>query len=60
MKANSLTKTNRYLKDPDKARQLKTRSIASSTAIETGEPIAIIEQKINRLRSAAASRVELA
>jgi hypothetical protein len=59
MKENSLSKTNRYLKNPVKARQLMTRSIASSTAIETGECIAVIEQKINRLRSAE-SRVKLA
>jgi len=51
MKENSLLNTNRYLKDPDKAQRLITRSIASSTAIETGESIAVIEQKINRLRS---------
>jgi len=59
MKANSLTKTNPYLKDPVKAQELITRSIASSTAIETGESIAVIEQKIIRLRSAA-SRAKLA
>lgn len=59
MKENSLSKTNRYLKNPVKAQQLMTRSIASSTAIETGESIAVIEQKINRLRSIA-SRVKFA
>ena len=59
MKENSLLKSNRYLKDFDKARRLKTRSIASSTAIETGESIEIIEQKINHLYSVA-SRVTLA
>ncbi len=59
MKENSLSKTNRYLTNPVKAQQLMTRSIASSTAIETGESIAVIEQKINRLRSVA-TRVKLA
>jgi len=59
MKENSLLKTNRYLKDSDKAQQLKTRSIASSTAIETGESIKVIEQKINHLHSSE-SRVTLA
>ena len=59
MKENSLSKTNRYLTNPVKAQQLMTRSIASSTAIETGESIAVIEDKINRLRSVA-SRVKLA
>ena len=59
MKKNSLLKSNRYLKDSSKARQLKTRSIASSTAIETGESIEIIEQKINHLHLFS-SRVTLA
>ena len=59
MKENSLSTTNRYLTNPVKAQQLMTRSIASSTAIETGESIAVIEDKINRLRSVA-SRVKLA
>ena len=59
MKTNSLARTNRYLIDPDKARKLTTRSIANSTAIETGESISAIEQKITRLRSSA-SCVKLA
>ena len=59
MKENSLLNTNRYLKDSDKAQRLITRSIASSTAIETGESIAVIEQKINRLRSKS-FRIKLA
>ena len=59
MKTNSLTKTNPYLKDPVKAQELMTRSIASSTAIETGESIAVLEQKIIRLRSSS-SRAKLA
>lgn len=59
MKENSLLKTNRYLKDSDKAQRLKTRSIASSTAIETGESIEDIEEKIKRLHSSE-SRVGLA
>lgn len=59
MKENSLLKTNRYLKDSDKAQRLKTRSIASSTAIETGESIEVIEEKINRLRSSPL-RIKLA
>jgi energy-converting hydrogenase A subunit M len=59
MKENSLLNTNRYLKDSDKAQRMITRSIASSIAIETGESIAVIEQKINRLRSNP-SRIKLA
>lgn len=51
MKENSLLNTNRYLNDSDKAQRLIIRSIASSTAIETGESISVIEQKINHLCS---------
>ena len=59
MKENSLLKTNRYLKDSDKAQRLKTRSIASSTAIETGKAVDVVEQKIKHLYSSE-SRVGLA
>jgi len=59
MKENSLLNTNPYLKDPEKAQRLITRSIASSTAIETRESIEVIEQKINHLNSVE-SRVTLA
>ena len=51
--------TNPHLKNPDKAWQLKVRSLASSTAIETGESITAIEDKINYLRTIQPS-VELA
>ncbi|WP_031433254.1 hypothetical protein [Methylomarinum vadi] len=53
MKKNTLIKTNRYLKDAEKARRMIVRSIASSTAIETGESVVEIEQKINRLHGCA-------
>jgi hypothetical protein len=47
MKANSLKKTNPYLKaDDERVRSMRIRSIASSTAIETGEPIAEIENML--------------
>jgi len=59
MKKNSLLNTNPHLKNPDKAWQLKVRSLASSTAIETGESITAIEDKINYLRTIQPS-VELA
>ena len=36
------------------------RAVASSTAIETGEPIASIEARLRRLRSSAAPRLSLA
>lgn len=51
MKKNSLSNTNPHLKNKTTAWQLKVRSIASSTAIETGEPIESIEKKINSLHS---------
>jgi len=47
MKKNSLSNTNPHLKNKTMAWQLKVRSIASSTAIETGESIKSIEKKIN-------------
>ena len=59
MKAKSLSQSNRHLKNKAKAQKLMVRSIASSTAIETGEPISQIEAKLNRLRSAE-NRVKLA
>jgi hypothetical protein len=59
MKSSSLSKSNRYLADKAKARKLVIRSIASSTAIETREPVSRIEAKLNRQRSPM-SRVKLA
>ncbi|HED15810.1 MAG TPA: hypothetical protein ENI64_03165 [Gammaproteobacteria bacterium] len=53
MKSKSLSKSNRHLLNKSKAKKLLVRSIASSTAIETGEPIIKIEAKLNRLRTAA-------
>lgn len=60
MKAKALSKSNRYLRDKSKAKKLLVRSIASSTAIETGEPIDKIEAKLNRPRRSAGKRVKLA
>jgi len=51
MKKNSLSNTNPHLKNKAHAWKLKVRSIASSTAIETGESIESIEKKINSLHS---------
>ncbi len=59
MKTKSLALTNPHLKNKKKAYALLVRSIASSTAIETGESIELIEKKIIRLH-ASASRVGLA
>ena len=55
MKKNSLSQTNPHLRNTQKMWQLKVRSLASSTAIETGEPIEVIEEKINYLRSVESS-----
>ncbi|RKT47673.1 hypothetical protein [Thiocapsa rosea] len=59
MKNNTLSHTNPYLKEPVKARRNRVRGLASSTAIETGEPIAVIEEKLDR-RPVGRFRVTLA
>lgn len=59
MKLNSLANSNRYLRDKSTSSKCLTRSIASSTAIETGESVNKIENKISRQRSAV-KRVKLA
>lgn len=59
MSTKKLTQSNPFLKDKTKAKKLLLRSIASSTAIETGESISKIEEKLNRSRSVA-NRVKLA
>ena len=51
MNRKSLLITNRYLKNTEKTKVQVVRSVASSTAIETGEPIKKIEATLNRLRS---------
>lgn len=59
MKSTTLSKTNPYLKNKTQAKKLMVRSIASNTAIETGQPISKIEAKLGRPRSAG-YRVKLA
>ncbi len=59
MKAKSLYQTNPYLKNKTKARKLIVRSIASSTAIETGESIVKIEEKLSQ-QHVRVTRVKLA
>ena len=51
MKRKTLTETNSYLRNPEKAARQRLRSIASSTAIETGKPVREIEARIIHLRS---------
>lgn len=59
MKRNSLKAKNRYLK-ASKARQMRIRSLASSTAIETRESVSSIEAKLNRPKRSSRRRVSLA
>lgn len=59
MKSKSLANSNRYLKNKAKAQKLMVRSLASSTAIETGEPIHQLETKLKLLHSLV-KRVKLA
>ncbi|WP_157606775.1 hypothetical protein [Sedimenticola selenatireducens] len=58
MKQKLLSKTNPYLRG-EKAAGRRVRSLASSTAIETGKSIKVIEERINHLRSSK-RRVTLA
>lgn len=46
MEKKTLAQTNPHLQDPEKTLRQRARSIASSTAIETGESIAVLEEKI--------------
>ncbi len=59
MKTKALSRTNPHLQNAQKARRNRVRSLASSTAIETGESIHRIEDRIIHLRSSQ-SRVTLA
>lgn len=46
MKQKPLIKTNPYLRDPEKFRKALIMSVASSTAIETGVPVAAIARML--------------
>ena len=59
MKKEALNTTNQFLKRTEIAHKMRLRSIASSTAIETGESIGVIEAKLQRL-SLSPRRVSLA
>jgi len=50
MKKNALNITNQLLNRNEITHKMRLRSIASSTAIETGESIDVIEAKLQRLR----------
>ena len=51
MKRKTLSQVNPHLRDPEKTARQLIRSVASSTAIETGESVRDIEKKIRRLES---------
>ena len=51
MKAKSLSQTNPYLKNRSTVRKQLIRSVASSTAVETGESIQSIEDKLRKKSS---------
>ena len=59
MEHKPLSQTNHHLRDTVAAKRRRIRSIASSTAIETGESVQVIEEKLRRLQSSP-SRVTLA
>ena len=46
MKQKPLVETNRYLRDPEKFRKALIKSVASSTAIETGAPVASVARML--------------
>ena len=48
MNKNSLANTNPHLKDKKSMREQIIRSVASSTAIETGESIKVIEDRLRK------------
>ena len=60
MERKPLSETNPHLRDdPAKADRQRIRSVASSTAIETGKPVEEIEARLKQLRSLP-PRVKLA
>ena len=46
MKQKPLIETNPYLRDPEKLRKALITSVASSTAIETGIPVASVARML--------------
>ncbi len=48
MKAKSISQANPYLKDRSAVRKQLIRSVASSTAVETGESIQRIEARLRQ------------
>ena len=60
MKNKSLKSVNTHLQNTHTARKKRIRSIASSTAIETKEPISVIEEKLAQPNKNSSYQVELA
>jgi hypothetical protein len=59
MSAKKLSTQNRYLK-ANTAHKMRVRSLASSTAIETRESVASIEEKLTHEKPPARHRLTLA
>ena len=55
MKQKPLIETNPYLRDPEKFRKALIMSVASSTAIETGAPVASIVRMLEEGHEAKSS-----
>lgn len=60
MSKKTLALTNTYLSKTETARKMRIRSLASSTAIETQEPISRIEAKLSHPKYPTHRRVTLA
>ena len=60
MRSKALALKNIYLRNAKIARKMRVRSIASSTAIETREPIASIEVKLRHPERFARHEISLA
>lgn len=53
MRSKPPSKTQSAIKKLDPVQRARLRSVASSTAIETGETVAAVEKKLVRLRAAS-------
>ena len=60
MNKKSLKSANTYLQDTKTARKMRIRSVASSTAIETQQPIKQIEERLIHPTHPSRHRVKLA
>jgi hypothetical protein len=51
MKERSLSSSNIHLRDTAKASQQLTTNVASSTAVETGQPVATVISRVKTLKT---------